>query len=140
MRAADKRIPTAFNNDAIHHILHVKLIKDFLLPIPHRTCHKREGGQLKEYPEPLSGQPDFVYVRWRKGWLKTPGELAQDRRSWDASIGDALGKCRHKYRSMRSKGLDIYLSNPVIKKPKKVEPAAQFCLDISKPRTVDKGI
>ncbi len=54
-----------------------ELIKGLLLPTPHRTWHRRTGGQLKTWAatikadlELLSGPRIFGHARWRKGWVK----------------------------------------------------------------------
>ncbi len=74
-----------------------ELNKDFLLPTPPRTWRRQAGGQLKTWattikadPELLSGPRVFGHARWRKEWVKVSSELAQDRRTWSASVRDVV--------------------------------------------------
>ncbi len=50
---------------------------------PSRLRRKLTVGQLKTWEdiEPLSGN-----ARWTEDWAKSSNELAQDRRTWSASI------------------------------------------------------
>ncbi len=73
-----------------------ELIKNLLLPTPPRAWCRRPGGQLKTWAitikailGSLSGPRVFGHARWRKDWVKVSSEVAQDRRSWSASVRDA---------------------------------------------------
>ncbi len=74
-----------------------ELIKDLLLPTTPRTWRRRTGGQLKTWAstteadlEPISEPRVFGHARWRKDWVKVFSELAQDRRTWSASVRDVV--------------------------------------------------
>ncbi len=88
---------------------------DRLLPTPPQTRRMKTGSQLKTWAttikedlEPPSWPRVFGFARWRKGRVKVPSELAQDRRAWRSSpcdvvnsIGDVSstrpGESRRKY-------------------------------------------
>ncbi len=74
-----------------------ELIKDLLLPTPPRMWRRRAGGQLKKWAttikadlEPLYGPRVFGHARWRMGWVKVSSDLAQERRTWSASVRDVV--------------------------------------------------
>ncbi len=45
---------------------------------------------IKADLEQLTGPQVFVHARWRKNWLKVSSEVAQDRRTWSASVRDVV--------------------------------------------------
>ncbi len=49
---------------------------------------------IKANLEPLSGPRVFDNARWRKNWVTTYCELAQDRRVWGASVRDVVNSIR----------------------------------------------
>ncbi len=117
-RVVNERMLEVFDNSSISRIPYVRLrdcvrlrwfgyaarcpngelIKDLLLPTPHRTWRRQTGGQLKTWTTAIKAdleiprtQPRvFGHARWGKVWAKASSELAQDRWAWSASIRDVV--------------------------------------------------
>ncbi len=67
-----------------------ELIKGLLLPTPPHTWRRRAGGQLKTWATAISGPRVFGHAQWGKDWVKVSSEVAQDRRTWKASVRDVV--------------------------------------------------
>ncbi len=103
-----------FDNDSIHRILRVRR-RDCVPSVELRRClcfasipsllvqgrlrwfshaARRPKGELIKGLEPISGPRVFGHARWRKDRVNVSSEVAQDRRTWSASVRNLVNVVR----------------------------------------------